>query len=196
MSVRSCATWAVRFATSLGMLLVAAPLLAEDLEPRPGDNGPVIEEELAQETFLDVVNRPLLDVLGALGQKHQISLVIDSVALTDAGVGADTTVTFRARDRSLRSALEVLLSQLDLAYAPHENGLLITTRTEAENLLTTKAYPVDDLLAPRDDGLAVRVIRHSSDLTDLIEVHGRIHHLLRLIGLAASSVERTGDGKK
>ena len=53
---------------------------------------------------------------------------------------------------SRSAALRLMLSALDLTYVVENEVLLITTPDKASNKLTTKVYPVGDLLAAGKDG--------------------------------------------
>ena len=53
---------------------------------------------------------------------------------------------------SLRSALRLMLKELSLTYLIKDEVLLITTPEEADNQLSTKVYPVADLVLPIPQG--------------------------------------------
>jgi len=53
---------------------------------------------------------------------------------------------------SLRSALRLMLKDLDLTYVIRDEVLLITTPEEANAKLVTKVYPVADLVLPINSG--------------------------------------------
>jgi hypothetical protein len=103
---------------------------------------------LDEKTELDFADQPLTDVIDYLKQRHDIEIQLDQKALTDAGVGTDTPVTRSIKGITLRSALKLLLSELDLTYLIRNEVLMITSKTEAESMLTTKVYPVADLVIP------------------------------------------------
>ncbi|HUY31896.1 MAG TPA: VWA domain-containing protein [Pirellulales bacterium] len=107
-----------------------------------------ITEALSNTTELDFTDQPLSDVIEYLKDKHQIEVQFDNKAMTDAGVGSDTAVTRTIKGVTLRSALRLLLGDLDLTYVIKDEVLMVTTKTEAENILTTKVYPVADLVVP------------------------------------------------
>lgn len=107
-----------------------------------------IETALAGPTQLEFIDTPLHEVVGFLRAHHRIEIQIDRRALDDMGVGTDTPITIDVKGISLRSALRLLLRELDLAYVIQDEVLLITTPEEAECRLTTKIYPVGDLLVP------------------------------------------------
>jgi hypothetical protein len=97
-------------------------------------------------------------------QQHNFTVLIDRRALDDVGLGSDTPVTFDVSDMSLGAALTLMLKQLDLTYVVRYEALHITTPEEAEEELTTVAYPVTDLIRYRDpDG------KSWSDFDTLIE---------------------------
>jgi hypothetical protein len=103
---------------------------------------------LDETTELDFAEQSLSDVIEYLQTRHEIPIQLDNKALTDAGVGTDTPITRNVKGITLRSALKLLLSELDLTYVLQNEVLMITSKTEAENMLTTKVYPVADLVIP------------------------------------------------
>ena len=103
---------------------------------------------LDDKTELEFVDQPLTDVIDYLKERHDIEIQLDSKALTDEGVGTDTPITRNIRGITLRSALRLMLGELDLTYVIKNEVLMITTKTEAENMLSTKVYPVADLVMP------------------------------------------------
>ena len=115
-------------------------------------------------TALKFEETPLRDVAQMIMQQHNFTVIIDRRALDDVGLGSDTPVTFDVSDMSLGAALTLMLKQLDLTYVVQHEALHITTPEEAENELTTVAYPVTDLIRYRDpDG------KTWSDFDTLIE---------------------------
>jgi hypothetical protein len=115
--------------------------------PRPDEAEAKIESALIEPAKFDFVDQPLSDVAAQLRERHKISIQLDTKALTDAGLGSDTPVTAHAEGISLRSALKLVLEQLDLTYVIRDEVLMITSKTEAENWLTFRIYPVRDLVA-------------------------------------------------
>ena len=96
----------------------------------------------------DFVETPLRDVVAQIEDAHGIQVEIDVRALDDFGIDVDTPVTRSLSGISLRSALRLILSELDLAYIIKDEVMLITTQEEAENNLVLKVYPVADLVIP------------------------------------------------
>ena len=82
---------------------------------------------------------------------RHIEIQLDAAAMKkDVGVDPDTLVTKNLHGISLRSALKLLLDELQLKYVIHNDVLLITSpaKAESEELMTTKVYPVSDLALP------------------------------------------------
>lgn len=103
---------------------------------------------LDDKTELEFVDQPLSDVVDYLKERHDIEIQLDTKALTDEGIGSDTPVTRNIKGITLRSALRLMLGEMDLTYVIRNEVLMITTKTEAENMLSTKVYPVADLVIP------------------------------------------------
>ena len=75
-----------------------------------------IEEALKQPTQIEFVETPLKDVVDYLKDLHHIEIQLDSAALKEAGVDESTPVTKNLKGISLRSALKLLLDELQLKY--------------------------------------------------------------------------------
>lgn len=95
---------------------------------------------------------PLRDVIAQIRDAHNIPVELDVKALEDAGVDLDMPVTQNLSGVSLRSALRLLLGNLDLTYLVKDEVLLITTTEKAQEDLVVKVYPVADLVLPVDPG--------------------------------------------
>ena len=113
-----------------------------------------IQDALKQPTQMDFTEQPLKDVIDYLKDYHTqllgrpIEMQLDTKALNDAGIAPDTPVTKTLKGITLRSALKLLLHDLQLTYIIQNEVLYITTPEEAEGRLSTKVYPVADLVVP------------------------------------------------
>lgn len=125
-------------------------------EPRPCGPEARIYEALREKRDFEFTKLPLFDALKQLAEPHQVQLSIDHKALADEGVRIDAPVTCSAKGLSYKAALKLLLDEQDLTYVIRHEVLLITTKTEAENLLAIKVYPVFDLVVRPPDALANR----------------------------------------
>ena len=93
---------------------------------------------------------PLREVIAQLRDAHGIPVELDQKALEEAGVDLDTPITQNLSGISLRSALRLLLGNIDLTYLVKNEVLLITTKEKAQENLVVKVYPVADLVLPVD----------------------------------------------
>ena len=104
-----------------------------------------IEAVLDGPAEVHVQAAPLSEVVEFLRDAYNIPILIDKRALDDVGLSPETSVTASLQGISLRSILQLMLSEFELTYAVHDQVLMITTREEAENDLELRLYPVADL---------------------------------------------------
>ena len=81
-----------------------------------------IHDALKSPTQLEFIETPLSDVIDYLKDYHNIEIQLDNKALTDVGIGSDTPVTKNLKGISLRSALRLLLGDLELLHLGFEMG--------------------------------------------------------------------------
>ncbi len=107
-----------------------------------------IRAALASPTRIEFVDTPLKDVVDYLKKRHHIEIQLDSSALKDAGVDESMQVTKHLQDISLRSALKLLLDEMQLKYVVHDGVLLITSPAKAEGdaYMETHVYPVQEMV--------------------------------------------------
>ncbi len=91
---------------------------------------------------------PLSEVVDFLRTEYDIEVQLDLQALDDLGLSPDDPIDVNLRNISLRSALRIMLRQLDLTYVISDEVLLITSEEEALTRLQVKVYPVADLVLP------------------------------------------------
>ena len=142
-------------------------------EPAPATGTPEsppaqarIDAALDRPVRLDLARTPLADAVRLLEKKLGIPFRLDAKGLDEAGIDPNRrTVTLQIDGISARSALRLVLRELDLTWIVRGEVLLITTPEEAECCLQTRLYPVGDLLGcgePRRPG--------QSDFEDLVNV--------------------------
>ncbi len=91
---------------------------------------------------------PLDNVLADIARSTGLSIQVDSKLLREASIPVDSPVNCELSGVSLRSALGTILEPLDLTWTIHDESLLVTTPEKANNELTTRVYPVHDLVSP------------------------------------------------
>ncbi|OYV81077.1 MAG: hypothetical protein B7Z73_18500 [Planctomycetia bacterium 21-64-5] len=107
-------------------------------------------------------------MIGFLKEKHEIDIQLDAKALADAGAATDTPITRRIKGITLRALLRLALDELDLTYVIRNEVLMITSKSEAENMLVARVYPVFDLVVRPPDAPADRPALDFAALIDNI----------------------------
>ncbi|HUY34901.1 MAG TPA: hypothetical protein VMV69_19295 [Pirellulales bacterium] len=116
-----------------------------------GDAPARFDEALARITSVEFTHTPLAEALASLGKRHDVPFLIEPKGLEVAGLDAHATVTLAVRGVPLASVLALMFRPLDLNWTIGDGVLLVTARSEAENLMETKVYPVATLLAAADE---------------------------------------------
>ena len=111
-----------------------------------------LKAALEDRTQLEFIEAPLEDVLSFLQDHHDIPIQIDVRALEDVGIGIDAPITRSLKGVSLRSALRLMLRDLELTYLIRDEVLMITTPEAAEHSYQqVRIYPVSDLVGKGED---------------------------------------------
>ncbi len=110
-----------------------------------------LDDALAKITSVEFVDTPLVEALAALGERHGVRIVLDPKGVENAGIDAHAPVTLKLDGVRLESVLALVFGPLELDWKIENDLLLVTAKSEAENLLETKVYPVAELLAAADD---------------------------------------------
>ena len=97
-------------------------------------------------------NAPLGLVVRDLAAMYAMNIHIDAKSIDAVGIGDDTPVTLTVNNVSLKSALGLMLDQLELTWMIRHETLLITTPEVAEANLHTRVYNVRDLVVQFDAG--------------------------------------------
>jgi len=122
---------------------------------RTGSAEQKIFDALDDDTRLEFIETPLDQVVDFLKDQHGINIELDAGELDNVGIGTDVPITRNLKGISLRSALRLMLKDLELTYVIRDEVLLITTPEEAESELVTKVYPVGDLVLPIQSGIGL-----------------------------------------
>jgi hypothetical protein len=117
--------------------------------PSPGEEK--IYKALRETTSIDFENTPLADAIEYLKAKHDIEIQLDNKGLVDAALEPSAPVTRKAKGIKLRSALRLVLDDLDLTYVVQDDVLTITSKDKATEIMSVRVYPVADLMTPLYD---------------------------------------------
>ncbi|MEZ5941036.1 MAG: hypothetical protein R3C18_06575 [Planctomycetaceae bacterium] len=133
----------------------------------PGAESPnviKINEALEQRTSLEFPGNPIDDVMRYIGSIHEIPIVIDESALLAEGINLESEVRIVLSGVTLRSALELILSDVGgahLDYIIQHEVLLVTSRVKAEETFETRVYDVRALELD-DPEILAHVLRHTT----------------------------------
>jgi hypothetical protein len=123
-----------------------------------------IRAAMRQDTRLEFPNTALRDALNFLADMHDINIIIDEQALSDAAVDVDDTVDIVLSGISLGDALNILLEPYDLTYVMANDVLQITTTDRAAREVDTRSYDVSAVVG--ENGYATEA---AEVLTQLLE---------------------------
>lgn len=136
---------------------------AVDLARQRGAEAKILAA-LQEPTTLEFIDTPLSDVIEFQKDLHGIEIQIDNRALLEVGLSSDTPITRNVKGISLRSALRLMLRDLDLTYVIRDEVLLITTPEDAASNVITKVYPVADLVLPISSGIGANPFQAGAGL--------------------------------
>jgi len=121
----------------------------EGLEFRRSEKELEIQQKLKTPVSLRFQNAPLSQVLDYLAKLAQVNMHVDPQGLLEEGVNTNTPVTIDlSQDISLKSALNLILEPLHLAYVIEDEVLKVTSETLRGGTLITVPYNVADLVIP------------------------------------------------
>lgn len=106
-----------------------------------------LKHELDKPTSMEFVEQPLKDVVLFLQEQHAMPIFLCIKKLEEASVSPDSPITKNLKGIRLRTALELMLKDLELTYVEKDGILLITTPEDVENTLLIQVYNCQDLLA-------------------------------------------------
>lgn len=104
-----------------------------------------LEAALASPVSLDFRQRPLKEVVDELAVRHEIPITVDVRGLEDQGYPTDVPISAKIGGISLRSALHLLLRELELTFVLRDETVQITSQEVADELIVTRVYKVQDL---------------------------------------------------
>lgn len=94
---------------------------------------------------------PLDEWLRFVSQRCRIPVFLAVEKLRDAGIDSITPVSLELGDVPLHVALTHVLESQGLDFAPEEGIFVVSTREELELRLSTRVYPVQDLVPGEED---------------------------------------------
>jgi hypothetical protein len=112
-----------------------------------------VDQALDSRQDFDFTDTPLKDIVAALQTKLGISMQLDTKALADVDVTADTKLSIKLKQVHARVGLQQLLDAKDLTFIIDHEILLITTADVEKTKTVTYVYPVGDLVGNVDSDI-------------------------------------------
>ena len=116
-----------------------------------------------QPTMFEFADTPLSDVVDFFAAQFEINIQLDNKGLADAAVDPSAPITRTIRNPvSLEASLRLILEDLDLTFVIQDEVLKITSKEKADEILTSRVYPVSDLIgAHHNYGPLMTLIRNT-----------------------------------
>jgi hypothetical protein len=108
-----------------------------------------IRSELKKTTNLNFTDTTMREAIEYIAQLHKIPIIYDNKALGDEGIDLDgETINYNLSGITLRNAFRIIFENRNLEYIIENEVMKITTTTGAQTKLSTRVYPVGDLVIP------------------------------------------------
>ena len=111
------------------------------------------DEIMDRKVSYNFVETPLEDAVRVMSEDLNSPILIDGFSLEGEGLSADVPVDLSVDSISFRSALRLLLRDMNLTYQFKEEVLQITTQTAAEDNLRNRLYFLEGTGLPRGGNL-------------------------------------------
>ncbi len=121
-------------------------VVVKEREDREGPAAERIRAALDQNTRLEFPNTPLRDAIQFLAHTHDVNVLIDEPAATEAGVNISDNIDVVLQGVKLAEALNILLEPAGLTYVMTNDVLLVTTPDRAAREIDTRSYDVSGLV--------------------------------------------------
>ncbi|MCA9216848.1 MAG: hypothetical protein KDB27_27450, partial [Planctomycetales bacterium] len=113
------------------------------------ESAEAIHAALQRKCDFEFVSANLSKIADFVSQKIESSVVLDVRALDELGLSGDAMIAdMRLHDVTVKAGLKRILDNLDLTFTIRNEVLLITTHDRVFGKLTTRMYPVWDLVKP------------------------------------------------
>ncbi len=109
-----------------------------------------IENALSQKDAFEFSDARLSSFVAVLREKYGMNVAIDYRALMEKGIDAESPVSIKLKDVSVRSALELAIRPLGLNWTIYCEALVISTPAGIQSMQFTKLYDITDLATVSD----------------------------------------------
>jgi len=121
-------------------------------------------------------------VLGHIQDKTGLTLIMDEASVRDINLDYDDPVSIKLPKVSVRTVLKKVLGDKGLTYIIKEGTIQVMTPKRASEYTVVRSYPVDDLVAPLQNGMYFGPFMQQAQMAQNAQM---------LINLIQSTVEPT-----
>ncbi len=140
-------TRGIAYPTTFADLTRSRRDLAERLAIHKDPKTLEVEAKLNEYITLEITDeQPLGSVMDYLASYTGLNIVVDPRALAEEGLTPNSPVKLKVKDITLKTALKLMLSPLNLTYKTEPGVLLITSPQADRSQTYAQAYPVGDLV--------------------------------------------------
>ncbi|MCE9528582.1 MAG: hypothetical protein K8R36_21265 [Planctomycetales bacterium] len=141
--------FAARCAAALATLLLLSSAVRGQVSIVERDTSAAdrIEAALTERVSFTFSEEPLKDAIDAIQQRTGLPIVVATKKLEEAAIHLDSPVNLSMREVALESFFRHLLEEREMAILIRDEALVITTKDDARSNLTTRTYPVLDLVS-------------------------------------------------
>ena len=157
-----------------------------------------IAAALADQTTALFSDTPLIDAVQVLAQRHNIPIIIEQVALDDAGVPGNEPINLKVSGISLQSALKLMFQDLQLTFLIENEVLKVTTIDVAQERRAARGdSAVREHHVEGDSPRVLRVVLHRKTAADStiqiqIKAHTSFEEALKSVELSLPIPEPIG----
>jgi hypothetical protein len=110
-----------------------------------------IENALLQKDTFDLTDFPLSGFIASLREKYGMNVVVDYRALVEKGIDAQSPISIKLRNVSIRSALELAVRPLGLNWTIYSEAIVVSTPAGIQGMQFTKVYDITGLTSVSDN---------------------------------------------
>ena len=152
-----------------------------------------IETILDTPANFDYLDMPFSEVIEDISYTYQLPIVLDRGPLDDYGLDTASPVNSNLSGISVRSALRLLLREMELSYMIRDEVLVITTPEEVKARSQVALYPLSNELAGDQDNEWLVEVITSLIATDTWTTNGGSASIVYIPHLRTLAVRQTGD---
>ncbi len=132
----------VAFLTIVWLGLLSEPALGQSANQSAQQ---AIEKTLSEKGTFEFTGTPLSELVSLLRDRYDMNVIIDNRALKEKEIDAESPVSIKLKDVTVRSALDLAIRPLGLSWTIYCEALVISTPSGIQTMQYSKVYDITDL---------------------------------------------------